>query len=340
MKREIDKILKPGETVELVVYPQWRWLSQANIISVLGAVIWLGIIGKLSSVMFSLEKNGEWWTLFLLLLPFWTAGIGMAISPFWRRKRVNNTLYVVTNRRAIVAQPSPFLLQPETRTWYLEQGLIKSVYAQSDGCGDIVFDFRKVRTKHGWRDVPEGFLCVPELDRVADILRAQIEAAAWQEAEESVPVLTPEVWKAPHLLPPVPPRKRMSWKWCFALITPGLIACAIGGMALPNFSDLHEHGVLVQGVVVNKETGESPKLTVSYRDKDNFPYTHQTLMGRQVNKNYPIGGKVSVLYLPEKPSVVELADAKPNDLYIMIWGGVFMVIGGVLMGGMLYNKKS
>ena len=78
MKREIDKILKPGETVELVVYPQWRWLSQANVISVLAAVVWLGIIGKLSAVMFSLEKNGEWWTLFLLLLPFWVAGIGLA----------------------------------------------------------------------------------------------------------------------------------------------------------------------------------------------------------------------------------------------------------------------
>jgi hypothetical protein len=79
--------------------------------------------------------------LFLLLLPFWVAGIGLAVSPLWRRKRVNNTLYVVTNRRAIVAQPSPFLLKPETRTWYLDADLIKAVEARIGGCGDIVFDY-------------------------------------------------------------------------------------------------------------------------------------------------------------------------------------------------------
>ena len=48
MKREIDKILKPGETVELVVYPQWRWLTQANIISVLVAVLLFFVVGNVS----------------------------------------------------------------------------------------------------------------------------------------------------------------------------------------------------------------------------------------------------------------------------------------------------
>lgn len=337
MKREIDKILKPGETVELVVYPQWRWLSQANVISGLAAAVWLGIIGKLTAVMFSLEKNGEWWTLFLLLLPFWVAGIGLAVSPLWRRKRVNNTLYVVTNRRAIVAQPSPFLLKPETRTWYLDADLIKAVEARIGGCGDIVFDYRKVRTKHGWRDVPEGFLSVPELDRVTDILRALIAAAARPDAQAGSPSAIPAEWKAPHLLNPVPPRKPISWKWGFLFMTPGVICLSVFAMGMHKHAKMREYGVTTQAEVQYRTPGVFPELAVSFCDTS----------GKQHNKVYAIwqsvdfvgyhpGDKVEICYMPSNPYVVALVAHKP---YEPLWPGLcLMVIGGCVSLALLKRK--
>ena len=178
MKREIDKILKPGETVELVVYPQWRWLTQVNIISVLVAVLLLGVVGKVTHALLHSNMQADHISLLVALLPFLGAEIGLAISPFWRRKRVKYTFYVVTTRRAIVQRPSPFLLVPELRTWPLNDELIKSVYADADGTGDIIFDYRKEHTKHGFRDEPEGFLRMPEPDRVHKLLQEQIAAAA------------------------------------------------------------------------------------------------------------------------------------------------------------------
>ena len=108
MKREIDKILKSGETVELVMYPQWCWLTQANIISVLVAVLLLGVVGKVTHALLQSNMQADHISLLLALLPFWGAAIGLAISPFWRRKRVMRTLYVVTNRRAMWYSLLPF----------------------------------------------------------------------------------------------------------------------------------------------------------------------------------------------------------------------------------------
>lgn len=333
MKREIDKILKPGETVELVVYPQWRWLSQANVISVLAAAVWLGIIGKLTAVMFSLEKNGDWLALFLLLLPFWVAGIGMAVSPLWRRKRVNNTLYVVTNRRAIVVQPSPVLLKPETRTWYLDADLIKAVEARIGGSGDIVFDYRKVRTKHGWRDVPEGFLSVPELDRVTDILRALIAAAA----QAGAPPAIPAEWKAPHLTNPVPTRKPISWKWGFLFMTPGLIFLSIFAMGMNKHAKMREYGITTQAEVQYRAAGAFPELAVSFCDTSGKQHNKVYAIWQSVDfVDYHPGDKVEICYMPDNPYVVALVAHKP---YEPLWVGLcLMVIGGCVSLALLKRK--
>ena len=339
MQTEIERILKPGETVELVVYPQWRWLSQANVISVLAAAVWLGITGKLTAVMFSLEKNGEWWTLFLLLLPFWVAGIGLAVSPLWRRKRVNNTLYVVTNRRAIVAQPSPVLLKLETRTWYLDADLIKAVEARIGGSGDIVFDYRKVRTKHGWRDVPEGFLSVPELDRVTDILRALIAAAARPDAQDGSPSAIPAEWKAPHLTNPVPTRKPISWKWGFLFMTPGLIFLSVFAMGMHKHAKMREYGITTQAEVQYRAAGAFPELAVSFCDASGKKYHKVYAIWQSVDfVDYHPGDKVEICYMPDNPYVVALVAHKP---YEPLWPGLcLMVIGGCVSLALLKRQQA
>lgn len=336
MKRGIDRILKAGETVELVVYPQWRWLTQANIMSVLVAVLLLGVVGKVTHALLQSNMQADHISLLVALLPFWGAGIGLAISPFWRRKRVMRTLYVVTNRRAIVVQPSPFLLKPELRSWPLNEGLIKSVYADIEGTGDIIFDYRKVHTKHGFRDEPEGFLRVPELDRVHKLLQEQI-AAVPADAEPPLPA----PWQAPAL-PPVPPAKRTSWKHGFWFITPGLFLCLLMWHAKQQYAELVDRGVTVSARVVEKEKAETPRLTVAFK-VDKFPYRLQTMSYDADNARYNVGDVVKVVYLPDKVHVIDLKsllEEKQKQVSILLsLGGALILIGGVVCV-YLYRKES
>lgn len=334
MQREIDKILKSGETVELVVYPQWRWLTQANIISVLVAVLLLGVVGKVTHALLQSNMQADHISLLLALLPFWGAAIGLSISPFWRCKRVMRTLYVVTNRRAIVVQPSSFLLKPELRTWPLNEGLIKSVYADADGTGDIIFDYRKVHTKHGFRDEPEGFLRVPEPDRVHKLLQEQIAAAATAEPPLPAP------WRT-SALPPVSPAKRTSWKHGFWLITPGLFLCLLMWHVKQQYAELADRGVTADARVVAKEKAETPRLTVSFK-ADNFPYKLQTMSHDAGNVRYAVGDVVKVVYLPDKVHVIDLKsllEEKQTQVSILFsLGGVLILIGGVVCV-YLYRKE-
>lgn len=334
MKREIDKILKPGETVELVVLPEWRWLTQPNILCTLVAVLLFFVVGKVSISLVQGDMQADHISLLLALLPFWGAAIGLAISPFWRRKRVKRTFYVVTTRRAIVLRPSPFLLVPELRTWPLNDELIKSVYADADGIGDIIFDYRKVHTKHGFRDEPEGFLRVPELDRVHKLLQEQIAAAATAE-----PPL-PDPWNT-TALPPVPPAKRTSWKHGFWLITPGLFLCLLMWHAKQQYAELADRGVTVNARVVAKEKAETPRLTVSFR-ADNFPYKLQTMSHDAGNVRYNVGDVVKVVYLPDKVHVIDLKsllEEKQTQVSILFFlGGALILIGGVVCV-YLYRKE-
>lgn len=331
MDNFVQTVLKPGEQAVLVVYPEWRWLTQANIISVLFAAVWLFVVGKISFAVTADGVNSENLLVLLFLLPFWVVGICMAISPLWRRLRMSRTRYVVTNQRAIVVQPSDVLLKPQTLSWPLTPDLVKAVDARLGGSGDIIFDYRQVPTKHGYRQVPQGFLCVPELDRVHRLLQEQIAAIAPAVAE-----LTPP---APCTTPQ-PATRRLSWKWGFIFITPGLFLVAIGGMSLYKYLQLQEHGTRTTATIVQRESGDAPNLTVRFADAKGNAISAETMMGSSVYAPYQAGDEVQIVYLPTTPSYFDLVRHDNSFFFftLIAIGGSF-IFSGVIVATSIARKN-
>lgn len=333
MDNFVQTVLKPGEQAVLVVYPEWRWLTPANIISVLFAAVWLFVIGKISFAVTADGVNSENLLVLLFLLPFTLVGICMAISPFWRRLRLNRTRYVVTNLRAIVVQPSDVLLKPEIRSWPLAPDLVKAVEARLGGTGDIIFDYLQVPTKHGYKQVPLGFLCVPELDRVHRLLQEQIAATAPETAEPS----TPDPW-AQAL--PQPASRRLSWKWGFLFITPGLFLVAIGGMSLYKYLQLQEHGNRTIATIVQRESGDAPNLTVRFTDAKGYDISAETMMGSSTYARYQAGDEVEIVYLPTTPSYFDLVRHDNSFFFftLIAIGGSF-IFSGIIVAVSIARKN-
>ena len=65
--------------------------------------------------------------------------------------------------------------------------MIKEVQEQGDGSGSLVFDYEVQHTKSGDNFLPVGFLHVPQLQRVKDILQSSLqEFAEPQQAADTV----------------------------------------------------------------------------------------------------------------------------------------------------------
>jgi hypothetical protein len=108
-------------------------------------------------------------------LPFIAVGGLFALSPLWLRRRAEQTLYALTNRRALVLEPS--LWGPGVVRSYTAAGLGKMFRRErADGSGDLVFDEYTTRTTDSegmvstathWR----GFLAVSDVRTVEDLVR-------------------------------------------------------------------------------------------------------------------------------------------------------------------------
>ena len=103
-------------------------------------------------------------------LPFIAVGIGMMSAPYWMRRLAARTVYVVTNRRAILFQAG---FQGMTvRSFGPDQ--LKTMYRteRADGSGDIVFREIGTITNDGDRQLNRlGFFGIPEVRYVEELLK-------------------------------------------------------------------------------------------------------------------------------------------------------------------------
>jgi hypothetical protein len=110
-------------------------------------------------------------------LPFVLAGLGMFTSPYWIRRAAQRTLYVLTDRRAIILVPTwrgirersfePAQLHDLRRT------------QRADGSGDLVFTTELTGYTRG-RPLATaiGFQAVPDVRGVEDRVRALAQLGA------------------------------------------------------------------------------------------------------------------------------------------------------------------
>jgi len=111
-----------------------------------------------------------WW----FGIPFVCVGLGMVLSPFWFYLRAKQTIYVLTDRRAITAVGGPFAQRSSVP---LEQMPFIDVRTAADGSGHILFQ-QMVANRYGWNTstgTRDGFIAVPDVGAVEKILRSAIE---------------------------------------------------------------------------------------------------------------------------------------------------------------------
>lgn len=163
----VERELPPGEELLLVCKPATSLWKPGYAYRMLFATLWngflFGILGMLFINHITLEEIIEKpaiLLLFLGLLPFYLIGIGLIISPWWERENDRRTVYVLTNRRAIVLRPSMIRRRPTCRRFPLTHNLIKEVREYRKGRGDIVMDYDEHHGSNGTTLMPKGFLHV------------------------------------------------------------------------------------------------------------------------------------------------------------------------------------
>jgi hypothetical protein len=104
-------------------------------------------------------------------VPFLLIGLGMIASPWWMRRAARRTCYALTNRRAIIWEPS--LLGMRQVRSYTASGLGSlSRLERADGSGDLVFEeFRTRDSEGGTHTTRRGFLAIANVREVEELLR-------------------------------------------------------------------------------------------------------------------------------------------------------------------------
>lgn len=107
-------------------------------------------------------------------LPFIAIGLGMVASPVWLRSLARKTLYALTDRRALVWEPS--FWGTTTLRQYTAAGLGHLTRVErSDGSGDLVFEeFTTVnRSGNGTSTstTRRGFLAIDRVHEVEHLIR-------------------------------------------------------------------------------------------------------------------------------------------------------------------------
>jgi hypothetical protein len=98
-------------------------------------------------------------------------GLFLVTAPIWHRNLVKRTVYALTDRRALIWQPSLFG-SSEVRS-YTANGLgHMSRVERGDGAGDLVFEeYYTYGNKGGSSRHQRGFLAVPRVREVEDLVR-------------------------------------------------------------------------------------------------------------------------------------------------------------------------
>ena len=269
--------LQAGEEVSLVVKPRAKMDP---------IMVFLRVGGGLLLVAWLLFEGGKGdWS---LLGSLWLLAVVLLISPWWHRRRMERTLYLLTSRRALVLEPG-LLWGERTGSYPLYPNPVQKVERYQDGYGDIVLGYEMrwspghifYRTKDGGltgdffrrRRVSVGFMNVPQVDEVYQRLSAQV-AAAVPEGMPDVPPPSPAAVPGPVGRRPIEfgewetnavdtttPQALMGFGTVISIIAAVLLA--VGIMLLRSDKQFEANCVKTQGTVVSVRQETEVKHTRS-----------------------------------------------------------------------------
>lgn len=177
----VERVLQPGEELLMVCKPQARLWRSEYAYGALFAAVWIGMVALFTrfvvpTVLDEVAENPKVLFLLLFMLPFWLVSLGVMMAPWRNRTVARRTLYLLTNRRAVVLKPT-FLLIPTQADYPMESDMIRDIVVRADGSGDVVLGYVTHSTRNGTYDEPMGFMRVPHVERVAALLRKHMPAA-------------------------------------------------------------------------------------------------------------------------------------------------------------------
>lgn len=164
LRRKIDDELQPGESIRWVDQPPPRFFTGATIGSVIFGIPWTSFAifwmwGALGFRLPVLQAGLQPQHLFALFgVPFVLIGFGMLSSPLWAWQAARNTVYLVTDKRAISIEGG---WSTTIRSYVPEQ--LNDIYRRerSDGTGDVIITIRRWKDSDGDQRTEEiGFLGV------------------------------------------------------------------------------------------------------------------------------------------------------------------------------------
>jgi hypothetical protein len=163
----VQAALQPGEQVRWVGQPVVRHFEPDRGNRVVGVLFFLpsGLVGAammyflLAGRLHTDSMMGEIFSWLMAIVFFLVPIIACIIAPRVHAARLRNTVYVITNRRAIVCGW-------EVKSWPLEPDMVFSNDQARDGCGNLVFGFRD--------DEAGGFMDIRDVRLVEEILEKAI----------------------------------------------------------------------------------------------------------------------------------------------------------------------
>jgi len=175
----VDRELESGERVAWMDMPIPRFFTPASTAAFLFAIPWtaFAIFWMCGAAGFKMPDFTKGFDLFPLFgVPFVLIGMAMLSTPVWTYRKSFNTVYMITNRRAVTfegGRATTIRSYPPDKL----QDLFRK--ERRDGTGDVVIARRAWRDSDGDRHTEElGFLRVRNPQEVEQMLRKLAASAS------------------------------------------------------------------------------------------------------------------------------------------------------------------
>ena len=367
----IQTVLLDDERVVLVTRPR----PQMDIVEAVGRVF-SGVMLLVMLAYVLCQMQQIWWLVLAFVSPLILFAAWLISSPARYRRQKERTLYLLTDKRVLMLEPKG-IFGERVVAYPLQPNPVKAVQHGDDGYGDIIFAYEQhweIFPKMRHRTTPVGFIEVPEVVQVEQLIAAQVEA-------------TPPAVPLPAALPPTLaglPTETDSWGNPVAtsmqrpvMITLGIlfllfdaVFLVIGILMLRSDARLEKEGVRTMATVLSVRKEESASSNhhrrhhsgshVSIRVDDSskrssgycyFPrlqFVDAAGVAHEFDSStgssaydFPVGHQVEVIYLPQDPAQAQIVDKGPTmgQIFTLI-GGLGCVIGaGLLAGGLMMKKQ-
>jgi hypothetical protein len=176
LQDKVKQELESGENIEWMDMPNPQFFTPASTSSFLFAIPWtaFAIFWMCGASGFEMPDFTEGFDLFPLFgIPFVLIGFGMLSSPLWAYKKASKSVYVITNRRAIILDGG---WSTTIRSYNPDKLLNIYRKEKKDGTGDVIIDVRSWRGSEGDRRTEAlGFLRISNPKEIENKLKKLAE---------------------------------------------------------------------------------------------------------------------------------------------------------------------